>query len=141
MKTTPSFITEMPLNVASKQEAELLSRFQASRQLYNACLNEAMERMELVRNSDAYKTAKKISREEKKKRSEAFAEARKAYRYSDYDLQVTRFRTISIEAQSCEVCRTESSVRRASRECWRFIHNLFYSENCAVSDSFGRHSH
>ena len=86
-KTTPSFITEISLTVDSKQESELLSRFQASRQLYNACLNEAMERMELVRNSDAYKAAKKISRDEKKKRSDAFSEARKAYRYSDYDLQ------------------------------------------------------
>ena len=86
-KTTPSFITEILLTVNSKQESELLSRFQASRQLYNACLNEAMVRMELVRNSDAYKAAKKISRDEKKKRSEAFSEARKAYRYSDYHLQ------------------------------------------------------
>jgi len=53
--------------------------------------------MELVRNSDsgalaslrasAHKAAKKIPRDEKKKRSEAFSEARKAYRYSDFDLQ------------------------------------------------------
>ncbi len=86
-KITPSFITEIPLSVDSQQDAELLSRFQASRQLYNACLNEAMVRMDLVHNSDAYKAAKKISRDEKKKRSEAFSEARIAYRYSDYDLQ------------------------------------------------------
>jgi len=96
-KTTPSFITEIPLSVDSEQEAELLSRFQASRQIYNACLNEALVRMELVRNSDsgalaslrasAHKAAKKIPRDEKKKRSEAFSEARKAYRYSDFDLQ------------------------------------------------------
>lgn len=46
-----------------------------------------MARMELVRNSDAHKAAKKISRDENKKRSDAFSEARKAYRYSDYDLQ------------------------------------------------------
>jgi hypothetical protein len=43
--------------------------------------------MELVRNSDVYKAAKKIPRDQKKKRNDAFAEARKAYRYSDYDLQ------------------------------------------------------
>ena len=84
---TPSFVLELPLVVDSKQEAELLSKFQAGRQLYNACLNEAMVRMELVRNSDAYKAAKKIPRDEKKKRSAAFTEARLAYRYSDYDLQ------------------------------------------------------
>lgn len=85
--TTPTFVIELPLVVDSKQESELLSKFQAGRQLYNACLNEAMVRMELVRNSDAYKTAKKIPRSEKKNRSDAFSEARIAYRYSDYDLQ------------------------------------------------------
>jgi hypothetical protein len=84
---TPSFVVELPLVVESKQESELNSKFQAGRQLYNACLNEAMVRMELVRNSDAYKAAKKIPRDENKKRSAAFTEARKAYRYSDYDLQ------------------------------------------------------
>ncbi len=84
---TASFVTEIPLIVDSKQDAELLSRFQAARQLYNACLNEAMTRMQLVRSSDAYKAAKKIPRDQKKKRFEAFTEARKAYRYSDYDLQ------------------------------------------------------
>lgn len=84
---TASFITEIPLKVGSKQKRELEARFQAGRQLYNACLNEAMARMELVRNSDAYKQAKKILKKQKKKRSDAFSEARKAYRYSEYDLQ------------------------------------------------------
>lgn len=84
---TPSFVVELPLVVDSKQESELLSKYQAGRQLYNACLNEAMARMELVRNSDAYKKARKIPRDQNKKRSLAFTEARQAYRYSDYDLQ------------------------------------------------------
>ena len=43
--------------------------------------------MELVRNSDAYKTAKKIPKDNKKERNLAFASASSAYRYSDYDLQ------------------------------------------------------
>ena len=85
--TTPTFVTELPLVVHSKQDKELLSRFQAGRQLYNACLSEAMARMNLVRNSQAYQAVKQISLEEKKRRSSAFSEARKAYRYSDYDLQ------------------------------------------------------
>jgi putative transposase len=86
-KKTPSLITEIPLIVDSAQEKELLSKFEASRQLYNACLNEAMVRMELVRNSEAFQTAKKIPRTKKKERTEAFTVARQAYRYSDYDLQ------------------------------------------------------
>jgi len=47
---TSKFLTELPLIVDSLQEKQLLSRFQAARQLYNACLSEAMARMNLVRN-------------------------------------------------------------------------------------------
>lgn len=83
--STSTFITEIPLIVNSSQEKELLSRFHAGRQLYNALLNEAMVRMELVRDSDLYKQAKKLSKG--KDRDKGFTEARKAYRYSDYDLQ------------------------------------------------------
>lgn len=83
--STSTFITEIPLIVDSSQEKELLSRFQAGRQLYNALLNEAIVRMELVRNSNLYKQAKKLPKG--KERDTAFAEARKAYRYSDYNLQ------------------------------------------------------
>ncbi len=83
---TQSFVTELPLIVDSQTEAELLSRLQAGRQLYNACLNEAMVRMNLVRNSELYSSAKKISRDKKKERSEAFSVARTAYRYNEYAL-------------------------------------------------------
>jgi putative transposase len=90
--STPSFIVTIPLIVSSESEAELLSRFQAGRQLYNALLNESMVRMELVRSSDLFKEAKKLPRGKPKSpeariRSDAFAAARKAYRYSEYDLQ------------------------------------------------------
>ncbi|MGB3204245.1 MAG: transposase [Crinalium sp.] len=84
---TSSFITEIPLIVDSKQESELSSRFQAARQLYNACLSEAMTRMELVRKSEIYQTAKKLPREQKKQRSTMFSEAKTLYKYSDYELQ------------------------------------------------------
>jgi putative transposase len=82
---TPSFITEIPLIVTSQDEAELSSRFQAGRQLYNALLNESMVRMNLVRNSEAFKSAQKLPKG--KLRNEAFSDARVAYRYSEYDIQ------------------------------------------------------
>lgn len=71
--------------VSSDSDTELLSRFQAGRQLYNACLNEAMVRMELVRNSVAYIAAKKIPKG--RERDQAFADTRAAYRFTDFDLQ------------------------------------------------------
>lgn len=89
---TPSFITEIPLIAPSQEDSELQSRFQAGRQLYNAILNEAMVRMNLVRGSDLFAEAKKLPKgkaksPESKIRNDAFAAARKEYRYSEYDLQ------------------------------------------------------
>jgi hypothetical protein len=81
---TTSFITELPLVVDSKTEKKLLAKFQAGRQLYNACLHEAMVRMSLVKNSDAYIEAQKLSKG--KAKIAAFKEARLAYRYSEYEL-------------------------------------------------------
>ena len=87
-KTTPSFITELPLKVDSKINKQLTARFQAGRQLYNACLNEALIRRSLVRNSEPYKQAKKLNREkDKKQRKELFKTAREQARFSDYELQ------------------------------------------------------
>jgi putative transposase len=83
---TSSFVTTIPLIVDSQTECELLSRFQAARQLYNACLGEAMVRMNLVRNSWAYKQAKNLPKAQKKQRTQAFNNARITYRYSEYEL-------------------------------------------------------
>lgn len=85
--TKPSFVLELPLIVDSKQDSELQSRFNAAMRLYNNVLGEAKTRMELVRNSEAYQAAKKIPRNQKKERAEAFNKARAAYRFTDYDLQ------------------------------------------------------
>ena len=59
-KTTPSFVTEIPLIVNSIANRELEARFHAGQQLLNAVLGEAMIRMELVRNSESYLQAKQL---------------------------------------------------------------------------------
>ncbi|MDJ0746255.1 MAG: transposase [Xenococcaceae cyanobacterium MO_167.B27] len=92
--TTPSFITELPLIVSSQIERELMSRFQAGRHLYNACLTEAMVRVRLVQNSEFYKQAKALPRTIKKgkknipnpERKKLFTQAWKKYRFSEYEL-------------------------------------------------------
>jgi putative transposase len=82
--STPSFITTIPLIVANQDESELMSRFQAGRQLYNALLSECMKRMQLVRGSDLYQEARKIPESKIKSNVKA---AYQQYRYSEYDLQ------------------------------------------------------
>ena len=92
--TMPSFITEIPLKVDSKLESKLNARFQSARQLYNACLNEALIRMELVRKSKPYQQAKKLNREkQKKQRKDLFKKAREQHRFSEYDLHSFATRT------------------------------------------------
>ena len=86
-KTTPSFITEIPLRADSSQLSILATRTEAARQLYNAVLGEAMTRVRSFCNSDLYKAAKAIPKTNKKPRSEAFKLARGSFRYSDYELQ------------------------------------------------------
>lgn len=83
---TPSFITEVPLKVDSQQERELLARLQAARQLYNACLDEAMVRMQRTKDSSPYRQAKKMRGGNKKQRRELFLEARKQNRFSEYEI-------------------------------------------------------
>jgi putative transposase len=39
-KRTPSFVCEIPLRVTPAQERTLLARFEAERQVYNACLGD-----------------------------------------------------------------------------------------------------
>ena len=108
--STLSFITEVPLKVDSKQEAELLSRFQAGRQLYNACLCEAMKRLELVRNSELYQAAKRLSIGNKKERSDAFKKAREQYRYSEYDIH--GFATITSKAAKWIAQKVDSNTQQ-----------------------------
>jgi len=83
--STPSFITEVSLIATSSDDAELLTRFQAGRQLFNAMLTESMVRMNLVRQSELFQEAKKHPKG--KIRLAAFQSARAAYHYSEYDIQ------------------------------------------------------
>ncbi|KYC36291.1 transposase [Scytonema hofmannii PCC 7110] len=94
-KTTPSFVVEYPIIVNSQSDRELRARFNAGMRLLNAVQSEALARMELVRNSQAWAEAKKLTKTLTKKgekiknpeRAEAFEAAKKAYRFTDADLQ------------------------------------------------------
>jgi putative transposase len=105
---TPSFITEVPLIVSSQDEAELLSRFQAGRQLYNALLNESMVRMNLVRNSELFRDARTVAKG--KARNEAFQLARTQKRYSEYDIQ--SFATTTAKAAKWIAEKVDSATQQ-----------------------------
>ncbi len=89
---TPSFILELGLETSSHDEAELNARFEAARQLYNACLDEAKRRLELLRQSKEFQQARKMPKttngKPNKERTEAFKALNARFGFSEYALHI-----------------------------------------------------
>ncbi len=92
-KKTASMVCEIPLKVSPQQSAVLLSRLEAARQMYNACLGEAIRRVELIRQSKAYNKARSLKPKDPQ-RAILFKQARTQWNFSDYAIQAygTRIR-------------------------------------------------
>jgi len=82
---TPSFVCELPLRVTSAEARILNSRLEAARQIYNACLDEALGRARLLRERQAYQAARRLSKG--KERTTAFKEVRQSVGFTDGALQ------------------------------------------------------
>lgn len=83
--STPSFVCELPLRVSPAQEKALLARLEAARQLYNACLGEALKRVDLIQQSVLWQRAWKAKDQEQ--RSALIREACSRYGFTDPTLQ------------------------------------------------------
>lgn len=81
---TPTFVTEIPLKVNQPEEQVLLTRLEVARQLYNACLGEAVKRLGLFKQSKLYQFAKTLP--VGKERTQAFQTARDFVGYTEYAL-------------------------------------------------------
>ena len=84
-KTTPSFVCELPLVVSPASEGVLLSRMEAARQMYNACLGFAMKRVRLIRQSKDFQKARSL-KSNNPERKVLFKRARVRYDFSEYAL-------------------------------------------------------
>ncbi len=91
-KTTPSFILELALETSPHDEAFLFARFEAARQLYNACLDEAKRRLELLRQSKEFQHAKRypktVNGKPNKGRTEAFKALNAKFGFREYDIHL-----------------------------------------------------
>jgi len=87
------FVCEIPLKVFPQEESVLLTRLEAGRQLYNACLGEAMRRLNLIRQSRDYQKARSLNKADSQ-RLVLFKKARTDFEFSDYAIQAyaTRIR-------------------------------------------------
>ena len=91
-KSTPSFILELPLWTTATDERALAIRLDAARNIYNACLGEALHRRDRMRESKAWRAARKLSKgppgcEARKARAKAFKEISAAYGFTSGDIQ------------------------------------------------------
>src|SRR5579859_6871064 len=81
---TPSFVCELPLVVNQTQEKILLARLEAARQVYNACLGEALLRREHLLFSTVYQEARDMPAG--KERTAAFGAVQAAVGFDEYAL-------------------------------------------------------
>ena len=93
--TTQSFIHEFQLVTTPKEKRILEVRFNAGRNLYNACLSEALTRLSAMRGSDAWKTARNMPHG--KARTAAFQTINERFEYSEYSLH-------KYAAKVCRAC-------------------------------------
>jgi putative transposase len=88
--TTPSFITELPLRTTSSDESTILVRLDAGRQLYNACLGEGLNRLDLIRQSKHFQEIQKLPKtkdgEPNEERTAAFKVLNKEFGFREYDI-------------------------------------------------------
>jgi len=81
---TPSFVLELPLKTTPAQESEIQVRLEAGRHLYNACLGEALKRLNLIRQSKEFQRI--IVFPESEERTDAFKNMNKEYGFTEYAL-------------------------------------------------------
>src|SRR3984957_19668092 len=73
---TLSFVAEFPLQTTAADEKTLDTRLNAARHLYNACLQECLHRLDLMKQSKAWQAARAmpatVDKRHNKARSQAF---------------------------------------------------------------------
>jgi putative transposase len=84
-ETTPSVVCELPLRVTPAEARVLNARLEAARQVYNACLGEALRRARVLRERRAYRKARRLPKGEE--RTAAFNDARRSVDFADAALQ------------------------------------------------------
>src|ERR1700693_1759348 len=85
------FVLELPLGTTPADEAEIEIRIQAYNEIKNACLGEALRRLDLMRQSKEHQAARKLPRggrgtAEQTARTKAFRAIAEHFKFNEYDL-------------------------------------------------------
>ncbi len=91
---TSSFICEVPLNVSPHEERLLLIRLDCARQIYNACLGEALKRLRVLRETKGFQMALALPKGSEE-RKEAFKTLNQEFGFTEFALHryVTQIRS------------------------------------------------
>jgi putative transposase len=135
-KSTPTFIVELPLVISKRDEREMLVRLELARQLSNACLGEALRRLDLMRESLAWARAKAMPRlvgkKPNKERHAAFAAARHAYGFTSDS--ISAFGTQCKNEAKWNVERSRTDPRLGAHETQRIAERAY---SAAEMHAFG----
>lgn len=82
--SSASFILELALVIPPAADRIVLGQFEAGRRLFNAVLDESFNRLDLMRQSKAWQTARALPKG--KARSDAFRACNKRFGFAEYDL-------------------------------------------------------
>ncbi len=89
--TTPSFVVELRLQTSPSDVRVLNKAMEAARMLYNACLQESLKRLSLMRQSKAYRSALRMPKGPE--RTAAFKALREHFQFKDSAIQSYGIRT------------------------------------------------
>jgi len=128
--STPSFVLELPLVVQPREERKLLASFEAGRRLYNACLGEALERLDRMRSSEDWHRAQALPKWVDKKRN---PERRAAFKAVNREYQFTSA-AISAYGTQCKN-RAGWQDRLGAHDTQRIAERAF---NAAQEYAFGK---
>jgi hypothetical protein len=119
-----SFIHEILLKTTPHDKAVLDVRLNAAQNLYNACLGEALRRLDLMRESKAYQAARKLSKS--KERSGAFSACRDIHKFNEYDLHAFAAKT----KNACWIGDhlDINSVQKVATRVWKATEQYAYAK-------------
>ncbi len=126
-KGTPTFIVDLSLIVSKRDEREMLVRLELARQLSNACLGEALKRLDMMRESLAWVRArampKMVGKKPNKTRSTEFRCINHAYGFTPES--ISAFGTTAKNQARWNDGRSRAAPRIGAHECQRIAERAF----------------
>lgn len=134
-----SFVLKLELVLNTHEQATLIKKLNIARQIYNACLGEALKRLHKVQNDKGYRML--LEQNRSKERTAKLKEIERAYGYSEYQLHDwvvgprEHFQNTigSLEAQKLATRAFQAvekvHYRKAKRACFKSEGELVSVEN------------